>query len=154
MSNHLIPAELNLQPARYSLLWPIVGLAAILCITFYPYLFGGKIMLPTDMYDTMTSPSNAQYGPPQAQNHYFYDVIVQGYPYKLRTEMGLRNGLVTYWDPHIFGGVSSICGIPGKQFRCVQCTCFMDQTTYPDYSSEPIGNAHSRVRSLFIAFLL
>ena len=89
---------------RDSLLWPIASLAVILLIVFYPYIFGGKIMLPTDMYDTMTSPSNAQYGPPQAQNHYFYDALVQGYPYKLRTETGIRSGTLAYWDPYILGG--------------------------------------------------
>jgi len=96
--------KLTLEPAQYSLWWPIAGLAAILCITFYPYLFGGKILLPTDMYDTMTAPSNAQYGPPQAQDHYFYDALAQGYPYKIRTEAGLRSGTLAYWDPHVLGG--------------------------------------------------
>jgi hypothetical protein len=86
------------------MLWPALGLAAILCTVFYPYLFGGKIMLPTDMYDTMTAPSNAQYGPPQAQNHYFYDGIVQTYPYKIETQEGLRSGHFAYWNPHILGG--------------------------------------------------
>ncbi len=101
---------------RNSLLWPIVGLAVILCIVFYPYIFGGKILLPTDMYDTMTSPSNTQYSPPQAQNHYFYDGIVQTYPYKIATQEALRNGHLAYWNPHILCGYPQYAETMGNNF--------------------------------------
>jgi len=96
--------ELTFEPAHYSLWWPVAGLLAVLAIVFYPYLFEGKIMLPTDMFDTMTAPFNAEYGPPQAQNHYFYDGIVQAYPYKIETQEALRKGHLAYWNTHILGG--------------------------------------------------
>ncbi|MDP4200251.1 MAG: YfhO family protein [Bacteroidota bacterium] len=92
------------QPARYSIRWLIVSLLAILSIAFFPYLFEGKIFLPADMFDTMTAPLNAQYGPPQAQNFYVLDGIVQTYPWKIAAQDGLRSGHLAYWNPHILGG--------------------------------------------------
>jgi|GEM_PF-2206691 len=104
MPNSSSSRELTFEPAHYSLWWPIIGLLTILCVTFYPYLFEGKIMLPTDMFDTMTAPFNAEYGPPQAQNHYFFDAIVQTYPYKIETQRALQNGRLAFWNTHILGG--------------------------------------------------
>ena len=73
-------------------------------VAFFPYLFGGKTFLPTDLIDTMTAPDNATYGPPQAQNHYIYDGISQTYPYKLLTKEAFERGRLSYWNPHILGG--------------------------------------------------
>src|ERR1035437_1220515 len=94
----------GVQPARYPVRWLLATLAAVLCIAFFPYIFEGKIFLPTDMFDTMMAPFNAHYGPPQAQNFYPFDGIVQTYPYKLATQEALRSGHLAYWNPHILCG--------------------------------------------------
>ena len=93
-----------LPPGDYSIRRLIVTLAVILCIAFFPYLFQGKTFLPSDLFDTMTSPFNAEYGPPQAQNHYVFDGLAQTYPYKLVTKEALTKGKLAYWNPHILGG--------------------------------------------------
>src|SRR5204863_6850171 len=73
-------------------------------ITYFPYLFGGKTFLPSDMFDTMMAPFNAQYGPPQAQNHFPFDGLAQTFPYKTQTKEALQNGRLSYWNPHILAG--------------------------------------------------
>ena len=73
-------------------------------------------MLPTDMFDTMVAPFNSDFGPPQAQNHYFYDGIVQTYPYKVETENALRHGTLTYWNPHVLGGYPQYAASLGNNF--------------------------------------
>lgn len=93
-----------IQPGRYHLGWLALALFAMLSITFFPYLFGGKTFLPADMFDTMMAPFNAEYGPPQAQNHYPFDGIAQTYPYKVQTKEALEKGKLVYWNPHILGG--------------------------------------------------
>jgi hypothetical protein len=52
----------------------------------------------------MTSPLKAEYGPPQAQNHYVFDGLPQTYAYKLQTKQALERGRLSYWNPHILGG--------------------------------------------------
>ncbi|MDP4235387.1 MAG: YfhO family protein [Bacteroidota bacterium] len=79
-------------------------LAIVLTLTFSPYIFDGKTFLPSDLFDTMTSPSNAEYKPPQAQNHYIFDGLAQAYPYKILTQQALRDGNLAYWNPHILAG--------------------------------------------------
>ncbi|HEX5315054.1 MAG TPA: hypothetical protein VFX22_00265, partial [Candidatus Kapabacteria bacterium] len=116
VSNSSLSPELTFEPAHYSLWWPVAGLLATLVIVFYPYLFEGKIMLPTDMFDTMTAPFNAEYGPPQAQNHYFWDGIVQTYPYKVETQEALRSGHLAYWNPHILSGYPQYAETMGNNF--------------------------------------
>lgn len=88
----------------------------MLCIAFFPYIFEGKIFLPTDMFDTMTAPFNAHYGPPQAQNFYPFDGIVQTYPYKVETQEALRRGHLAYWNPHILCGYPQYAETMGSNF--------------------------------------
>ena len=91
-------------PEHYRIRWLIGALAVLLCITFFPYLFGGQTFLPIDLFDTMTAPANVMYGPPQAQNHYIFDGLAQTYPYKVLTKEALEKGRLTYWNPHILAG--------------------------------------------------
>ena len=93
-----------MKPRPYSIHWLIAGLAALLILIFFPYLFGGKTFLPSDMFDTMMGPFNAHYGPPQVQNHFPFDGIAQTYPYKFETKQALSRGKLSYWNPHILGG--------------------------------------------------
>jgi len=109
-------AEEELRPEHYQIRWLITGLAVILCITFFPYLFGGKTFLPFDMYDTVMSPFNATFSPPQAQNHYPIDGIFQGLPYKLQTKEALERGKLAYWNPHILGGYPEYAESLGNNF--------------------------------------
>ncbi|MFI5263323.1 MAG: YfhO family protein, partial [Candidatus Kapaibacterium sp.] len=91
-------------PQHYHVRWLIAALALILGITFFPYLFGGRTFLPVDLFDTMMAPWNAEYGLPQAQNHYIFDGLAQTYPYKVQTKEALEKGKFAYWNPHILGG--------------------------------------------------
>ena len=91
-------------PRHYHVRWLIASLAIILGIIFFPYLFGGKTFLPSDMIDTMTAPFNAEYGPPQTQNHYIFDALTQTYPYKTQTKEAFESGKLAYWNPHILAG--------------------------------------------------
>lgn len=94
----------DMQPLHYRIRWLVASLGIILCITFFPYLFGGKTFLPVDLIDTMMAPYNAEFGPPQAQNHYIYDGIAQTYPYKSLTKEAYERGKLAYWNPHILAG--------------------------------------------------
>jgi hypothetical protein len=94
----------EIQPGQYQMRWLIATLALLLGIALFPYLFGDKTFLPTDMLDTMDAPFNADYHPPQAQNHFDYDGLAQTYPYKFETKEALLRGKLAYWNPHILAG--------------------------------------------------
>jgi hypothetical protein len=104
------------QPQEYQVRGLIMILAILLCIVFFPYLFGGNTFLPSDMIDTMTSPFNQEYGPPQAQNHYPFDGLAQTYPYKVMTQDALKKGTFAYWNPHIFGGYPQYAESMGNNY--------------------------------------
>jgi hypothetical protein len=104
------------EPQEYSVRWLIACLAAILVITFYPFIFGGKTFLPSDMIDTMTAPFNAEYGPQQTENHYIFDAITQTYPYKTQTKIALQHGRLTYWNPHILAGYPQYAETMGNNY--------------------------------------
>jgi hypothetical protein len=104
------------QSVRYPVRWLLLSLAAILCIAFFPYIFEGKIFLPTDTLDTMTSPFNTNYGPPQSQNFYLFDGIVQTYPWKVAAQKALRSGHLAYWNPHILCGYPQYAETVGDNF--------------------------------------
>ena len=112
------------QPLRYRIIWLAFVLAIILCVTFFPYLFGGKTFLPSDMVDTMTAPFNAQYGPPQAQNHYPFDALAQTLPYKVQTKEALSNGTLAYWNTHILGGYPQYAASLGNNFDIFNIALF------------------------------
>ena len=82
----------------------ILLLALPLLAIFWPVLFGGKTLLPTDEFDTMTLPFSADYGPPQAYNHNLTDGMMQSYPWKVYAQQAFRNGEIAYWNPLILGG--------------------------------------------------
>ncbi len=94
----------GIKPQQYRLRWLVAGLAGLICITFFPYLFGGMTMLPADLFDTMTAPFNTEYAPSQAQNHYVFDGLAQELPYKIETKKAFERGTLAYWNPHILGG--------------------------------------------------
>src|ERR1041384_6879541 len=96
--------QFHMQPQHYPVRWLIAILSLIIGITFFPYLFGGKTFLPSDLFDTMTAPFNAKYGPSQAQNHYVFDGLAQELPYKIQTKEALERGKFAYWNPYILGG--------------------------------------------------
>src|SRR5437879_4901351 len=114
----MIQNESNItqQPADYPLHWLVVALVSILFITFFPYLFGGMTFLPSDLFDTMTAPDKAHYGPSQSQNHYFLDGLAQTYPYKIQTQQALQNGNLAYWNPHILAGYPQYAETMGNNF--------------------------------------
>ncbi|MEI8135016.1 MAG: YfhO family protein [bacterium] len=93
-----------LQFQRYKVWWLHAALVVVLGIAFFPYIFGDKTFLPSDLFDTLTAPYKSEFTPPQVQNHYIFDGLAQTYPYKLLTQQGLRNGELAYWNPHILGG--------------------------------------------------
>jgi hypothetical protein len=105
-----------MQSPRYTVRWLILALMAILCITFFPYLFEGKSFLPSDMFDTMMSPFNATHGPPQAQTVYYYDALLQTYPYKINTQNALRAGRLSYWSSHVLCGYPQYAETMGNNF--------------------------------------
>src|SRR5438309_2108450 len=58
----------SFQPRTYSLRRILFGLVAVQCIAFFLYLFAGRTLLPSAMFDTMTAPFYAHFHPPQAEN--------------------------------------------------------------------------------------
>jgi len=96
--------DYEISPQQYRIRWLIAVLAIILGITFFPYIFGGRTFLPSDMIDTMTAPLNSGYVLPQTQNHYIFDALTQTYPYKTQTKEAFEHGKLAYWNPHILAG--------------------------------------------------
>src|SRR5665213_993562 len=82
-------------------------LAATLALAFFPILFQGKLLLPSDMIDTMTLPFSAHYTQPYAQNSYVSDGLLQFYPYKLLVRDAWLHGRFAFWNP------LNLCGYPG-----------------------------------------
>src|SRR5436190_3225213 len=68
------------------------------------------------MYDTMMAPFNGEFRPPQAQNHYPIDGLLQGLPYKVQTKEALQKGKLSYWNPYILGGYPQYAESLGNNF--------------------------------------
>jgi hypothetical protein len=79
-------------------------LGILIVIVFWPVLFEGRLLLPTDQFDTMTLPFSSEFGHPQAYNHNFTDALMQSYPWKVTAQHAFRNGEFYYWNPHILNG--------------------------------------------------
>lgn len=82
----------------------VLVLALLIVIVFWPALFQGRLLLPTDQFDTMTLPFSSNYGPPQAYNHNLTDAMMQSYPWKVQAQKAFRNGEFYYWNPLILNG--------------------------------------------------
>ncbi|HET6401848.1 MAG TPA: YfhO family protein [Candidatus Kapabacteria bacterium] len=79
-------------------------LAATLALTFYPMLFEGRTVLPSDMIDTMTLPFSQYYGPEHAYNSLITDGALQFYPLKYFTKEAYEHGNFAFWNPYILNG--------------------------------------------------
>lgn len=75
-------------------------------LAFFPILFQGKLLLPTDLGDSMTLPFSQSYGQQQAQNAYVSDGLFQFYPYKLLLRDAWQHGRFAFWNP------LNLCGYP------------------------------------------
>ncbi|MDP4200970.1 MAG: YfhO family protein [Bacteroidota bacterium] len=82
----------------------ILLLLGVLVIAFGPILFQGKLLLPTDLGDTMTLPFSQSFSPPQAENAYISDGLFQFYPYKLLLREAWQHGRFAFWNPLNLGG--------------------------------------------------
>ncbi len=80
------------------------ALALLIVIVFWPVLFEGRLLLPTDQFDTMTLPFSSEYGPQQAYNHNLSDAMMQSYPWKVTAQKAFRHGEYYYWNPLIMNG--------------------------------------------------
>jgi hypothetical protein len=83
---------------------PVLFLALVLTAVFYPALFEGRSLLPTDMFDTMTLPYSAHYDSAVAFNRHLTDGQLQGYPWVAFEQRALRSGHIAAWNPLIVGG--------------------------------------------------
>lgn len=79
-------------------------LAATLALTFFPMLFEGRTVLPSDMIDTMTLPFSQHYGPEHAYNSLITDGYLQFYPLKYFTKQAYEHGNFAFWNPYILNG--------------------------------------------------
>ncbi len=73
-------------------------------IVFWPVLFQGRLLLPTDQFDTMTLPFSGDHGPPQTYNHNLTDAMMQSYPWKVEAQRAFRKGEFYYWNRLILNG--------------------------------------------------
>jgi len=76
----------------------------VLLLTFFPVLFQGKLLLPSDMIDTMTLPFSHYYGPEHADNSLITDGYLQFYPLKYFTKQAYEQGHFAFWNPYILNG--------------------------------------------------
>jgi hypothetical protein len=91
------------RPLREYLL-TIVLLLATLVLAFYPVLFNGRTMLPSDLIDTMTLPFSQYFGPQHAYNSLITDGYLQFYPLKYFTQQAYQHGCFAFWNPYILNG--------------------------------------------------
>ncbi|MDP4200971.1 MAG: YfhO family protein [Bacteroidota bacterium] len=82
----------------------LAALLIVLVAAFYPILFEGKSLLPSDLIDTMTLPFSETYQPPHAYNSLVTDGYLQSYPLKHFTAQALANGHLAFWNPYILNG--------------------------------------------------
>src|SRR5213075_890840 len=97
---------LRMKPAFREHLLTLSLLAATLAIVFFPFIFEGKTILPTDLIDTMTLPFSQHYGPPHTYNPLIVDGALQFYPLKYFTKQAYEQGNFAFWNPYI------LCGYP------------------------------------------
>ncbi len=81
-----------------------VLLVATLAVAFFPVLFDGQTMLPSDLIDTMTLPFSQYYGLQHAYNSLITDGYLQFYPLKYFTQQAYRHSFFAFWNPYILNG--------------------------------------------------
>ncbi len=82
-----------------------IGLLILtLALAFFPVLFNGRTMLPSDLIDTMTLPFSQYYGPQHAYNSLITDGYLQFYPLKYFTQQAYQHGFFAFWNPYILNG--------------------------------------------------
>lgn len=79
-------------------------LALTLGATFFPVLFEGKSLLPSDLINTMTLPFSESYQAPHAYNSLVTDGYFQFYPLKYLTSQAFESGRFAFWNPFILNG--------------------------------------------------
>jgi Bacterial membrane protein YfhO len=79
-------------------------LVATLAVAFYPVLFNGRTMLPSDLIDTMTLPFSQYFGPQQAYNSLITDASQQLYPLKYYTKQAYEHCNFAFWNPYVLNG--------------------------------------------------
>lgn len=82
----------------------IALLVATLCAVFFPVIFNGRTMLPSDLIDTMTLPFSQYFGPQHAYNSLITDGCLQFYPLKYLTQQAYQHGVFAFWNPYILNG--------------------------------------------------
>ena len=85
----------------------VLLLLATLAAAFFPVLFEGRTMLPTDLIDSMTLPFSNYFGPQGAYNTFVVDGALQLYPLKLLTKQAYEHGIFNFWNPFILNGYPS-----------------------------------------------
>ncbi len=79
-------------------------LLGTILVCFYPLVFNGRSILPTDLIDTMTLPFSQYYGPQHAYNSYLADGYLQFYPLKYFTKLAYEHGNFAFWNSYILNG--------------------------------------------------
>jgi hypothetical protein len=79
-------------------------LVATLAVAFFPALFAGQTMLPSDLIDTMTLPFSQYFGSSHAYNSLITDGYLQFYPLKYLTQQAYQHGFFAFWNPYILNG--------------------------------------------------
>src|ERR1017187_6035122 len=79
-------------------------LTATLTLAFFPIIFNGRTILPSDLIDTMTLPFSQYFGPQHAYNSFITDGYLQFYPLKYLTQQAYQHGYFAFWNPYILNG--------------------------------------------------
>ncbi len=79
-------------------------LVGTLALAFYPILFNGRTLLPSDLIDTMTLPFSQHYGSQHAYNSLITDASQQFYPLKYFAKQAYEHGNFAFWNPHVLNG--------------------------------------------------
>jgi hypothetical protein len=79
-------------------------LIATLALAFFPVIFNGRTMLPSDLIDTMTLPFSQYFGSQHTCNSLITDGYLQFYPLKYLTQQAYQHGFFAFWNPYILNG--------------------------------------------------
>jgi len=88
-------------------------LTATLAFAFFPVIFNGRTMLPSDLIDTMTLPFSQYFGPQHAYNSLVTDGCTEFYPQKYFAKQAYAHGNFAFWNPYILNGYPQYLDILG-----------------------------------------
>ena len=93
-------------PRKLPAIAATLAMIAMVTAAFFPALFGGKILAPLDITNTLLAPWSLDANGAKPHNQSPSDAVTQYLPYRIFAEKSLREDGYIGWNPYEMGGTS------------------------------------------------